>query len=331
VPEKPEPPYSPEVDLKGYPYTPIYRARLFGSSFHARANDAQWRAGVTLWLKSQDQVPAGSLPNDDVDLCRLAELGRDLKTWKKLKQGALRGWYECSDGLLYHPVVAEIVQEQWRDKLRRKWLTDCARAKKYCQRHGQRFEPPDFEEWLSQGQRCDVPGTQGQCPEDEPSMSQGQTPNVPGKTAPIEGNRIEGKGRDSDSEDPNGSSGAGAPQPTPTPDRDPVKELWDRGIAQLGNSSRSLIGKARRDYGDLVVMAAIMACEETAPSQPVEFFLKCLETRNNRGNGKQSPVAKLFAGALLAAEEWERRQGNSGNHIETTVALLDRRRSNGSS
>ena len=34
--------------------------RLFGSSFHARASDAEWRAGVTLWLKSFHQVPAGS-------------------------------------------------------------------------------------------------------------------------------------------------------------------------------------------------------------------------------------------------------------------------------
>ena len=32
---------------------------------------------MTLWLKAQDQVPAGSLPGDDVELCRLAELGRD--------------------------------------------------------------------------------------------------------------------------------------------------------------------------------------------------------------------------------------------------------------
>ena len=39
---------------------------------------ARHRCGVagggTLWLKSWDQVPAGSLPDDDVDLCRLAEL-----------------------------------------------------------------------------------------------------------------------------------------------------------------------------------------------------------------------------------------------------------------
>lgn len=105
-----------EVDLRGYPFTPIFRARLFGSSFHARATDAEWRAGVTLWLKSWDQVPAGTLPGDDIDLCRLAELGRDLKTWAKIKVGAMHGWIKCSDGRLHHPVVAEGVLEAWDGK-----------------------------------------------------------------------------------------------------------------------------------------------------------------------------------------------------------------------
>ena len=103
-----------DCELQGFPFTPVFRARLFGSSFHARATDAEWRSGVTLWLKSWDQVPAGSLPDDDIDLCRLAELGRDLKTWKKLRAGAMRGWVLCSDGRLYHPVVAEGVNEAWQ-------------------------------------------------------------------------------------------------------------------------------------------------------------------------------------------------------------------------
>ena len=103
-------------DLRNFPFTPIFRARLFGSSFHARTSDSEWRAGVTLWLKSWDQVPAGSLPDDDIDLCRLAELGRDLKTWSEVKPGAMRGWIKCSDGRWYHPVVAEGVNEALEGK-----------------------------------------------------------------------------------------------------------------------------------------------------------------------------------------------------------------------
>lgn len=107
----PSPPVSPDADLRDFQYTPIFRSRLFGSSFHARASDAEWRAGVTLWLKSWDQMPPGSLPDDDIDLCRLAEFGRDMKEWKRVKDGALHGWFKCSDGRLYHSVVAEGVNE----------------------------------------------------------------------------------------------------------------------------------------------------------------------------------------------------------------------------
>ena len=110
---RPSPPVPPEADLKDFAFTPIYRARLFGSEFHAHASDAEWRAGMTLWLRSQDQVPAGSLPDDDIDLCRLAGLGCDMKTWKKLRPMALHGWFKCSDGRLYNRVVAEVVNRSW--------------------------------------------------------------------------------------------------------------------------------------------------------------------------------------------------------------------------
>lgn len=116
-----------ESDLRDFPHTPLFRSRLFGSSFHAQANDGEWRAGVTLWLKSWDQVPAGSLPNNEVELCRLAELARDLKTWKKLRDGALRGWVLCTDGRLYHPVVSEGVNTALEAKIKQRLKTAKAR------------------------------------------------------------------------------------------------------------------------------------------------------------------------------------------------------------
>jgi hypothetical protein len=92
-------------------YMSIDIVRLFGSRFHAIANDAEWRAGMTLWLKSFHQRPAGSLPADDVELCRLAEFGRDLETWRRVKDMALHGWYRCADNRLYHDVVAVHVND----------------------------------------------------------------------------------------------------------------------------------------------------------------------------------------------------------------------------
>lgn len=128
--ELPPPLVSPEVDLRDFPYTPLFRARLFGSGFHARADDAEWRAGVTLWLKSWDQNPSGSLPDDDIELARLAELGRDVKTWLRVKAMALRGWVRCSDGRLYHRVVAEGINEAWQSKVDQRTRTAKARLEK---------------------------------------------------------------------------------------------------------------------------------------------------------------------------------------------------------
>lgn len=108
-----------DCDLRDFQFMPVDIVRLFGSRFHAISSDAEWRAGVTLWLKSFHQVPAASLPDDDIELCRLAELGRDVKAWRKLRANALHGWVLCSDGRLYHPVVAEKASEAWRSKLAR--------------------------------------------------------------------------------------------------------------------------------------------------------------------------------------------------------------------
>jgi Protein of unknown function (DUF1376) len=127
----PEPLVPPNVDLRDFPYMPLEVERLFGSEFHAQANDSEWRAGVTLWLKSFHQVPAASLPDDDVALARLAELGRDVRAWRRIKRRTLRGWVKCGDGRIYHPVVAEKALEAWIEKLRQRKSSGAANAKRW--------------------------------------------------------------------------------------------------------------------------------------------------------------------------------------------------------
>lgn len=125
------------VDLRDFAFMPLDIGRLFNSEFHAKSTDAEWRAGVTLWLKSWHQVPAASLPSDEVSLARLAEFGRDLKGWRKVRDGALYGWIECSDGRLYHPVVAEKAREAWERKCAQRDRTEKARAARQSQRLSQ--------------------------------------------------------------------------------------------------------------------------------------------------------------------------------------------------
>ncbi len=123
----------PDIDLRDFSFMPVDIGRLFGSEFHARSDDAAWRAGVTLWLKSYHQVPAASIPDDDVALARLAELGRDVKGWRQIMAAALRGWIKCDDGRLYHPVVAEKALEGWLEKLGQRKSSAAGNAARYKQ------------------------------------------------------------------------------------------------------------------------------------------------------------------------------------------------------
>lgn len=114
----PEPLVPPEVDLTGYGWMPFHGHRLFGSEFNAIASDAEWRAGVTLWWAAWNQVPAASLPDDDVALARLADLGRDVRGWRKLRKNALHGFVKCSDGRLYHRALSRLALEAWDRRVR---------------------------------------------------------------------------------------------------------------------------------------------------------------------------------------------------------------------
>jgi hypothetical protein len=145
----PDPLTPADCDLRDFAFMPVDIARLLGSEFHAHASDAAWRAGVTLWLRAWHQVPAGSLPDDDVALCRLAELGRDMRTWRKIKDDALRGWTPASDGRLYHGTVAEKVAEAWDRKLRQRHRTFCATIRKHNERHKpDEISAPSYENWI---------------------------------------------------------------------------------------------------------------------------------------------------------------------------------------
>ena len=112
------PPLTPAgCDLRSLPYMPLEIDRLLNSDFNAIANSDEWRAGITLCCQAFRRVPAGSLPNTDAQLARLADLGRDVEHFRRLRANALRGWFECDDGNLYHPVIAEKVLDAWIERL----------------------------------------------------------------------------------------------------------------------------------------------------------------------------------------------------------------------
>lgn len=133
------PPLTPaECDLRDYPWMPLDCTRLLTSETWMLGTAAQKVAAFTLWAKSWHQVPAGSLPDNDRMLAILSESG---DAWKRVREHALRGWVKCSDGRLYHPVVAEKANESYRLKLAQRARTEAARAAKAQKRNTPTDDP----------------------------------------------------------------------------------------------------------------------------------------------------------------------------------------------
>lgn len=115
----PDPLVPPEVDLSGLTFMPLDVQRLRDSDLVSEVSPAEFRAAVLLWCAAWHQVPAASLPDKDATLARMAGFGQsqsELRAWGKVRNGALRGFVLCSDGRLYHPVVAEKALEAWAER-----------------------------------------------------------------------------------------------------------------------------------------------------------------------------------------------------------------------
>jgi hypothetical protein len=110
---QPAPLVPADVDLRDFQGMWIDTDRLLRSDTWVLGTGDEKAAAMSLWLESWHQVPAASLPSHDRILAKLSQSER----WAKSREHALRGWVACSDGRLYHPVVAEKALEAWIEKL----------------------------------------------------------------------------------------------------------------------------------------------------------------------------------------------------------------------
>lgn len=274
--ELPEPMVPPDVDLRDFDFIPLYGDRLFNSDTWALCDADEKVAALRLWWRAWHEEPAGSLPNNDRLLADRAGYGVAVKAFLAVKENAMRGWIECRDARLYHPVVASIALDVWAKKRKKRSDNEADRERKKNKRRG-----------MSGGNTADVRRTEPLIP-----------PDV------LMENALKGREGDTDAS----ASGAVAPV-------DPVKEIWDRGLAILGNGQRSLLGKLRKTYTDPAVLAAIVTCENECPSEPAAFLVACLE--RSKANGSRSAVAATkHAGALdtlaRAALDFDERTGYRG-------------------
>lgn len=175
--ELPAPPLPADCDLRDFAYMPLDVVRLRDADICSIPAES-FRAAVISWCVAWHQIPAASLPDDDAALCRLLGYGRDIKGWMKVRTaGALRGWIKCSDGRLYHPVVAEKAIEALTKKRAQRDRTEAARMARLSHRDEYEMSQP-----LSQTA--------------EPSVTDSVTTSATSSKG-IEGNRREGKEEES--------------------------------------------------------------------------------------------------------------------------------------
>ncbi|CAN7449561.1 YdaU family protein [Acidovorax sp. LjRoot66] len=255
-------------DLQDFPFMPLHVARLRDSDLAAEEDpEACWYA-VLLWSASWHQLPAGSLPDNDVVLAKLLGLGRDIKTFRKHKGGAMRGWVKCSDERLYHPVVAEQVLAAWDSKLHQRHRTFGAAVRKHNERNpNDKRDTPSFDAWIAAGcpatpsihvtQQSRV--TSGDLDRDIDSKREGQ-----------------GQGQGDLNSVPTGTGGK------PPLITDPNEIIFGYGLALLTNAgtaekqARSFLGGLRKHHGDSALIDKLRECAKAKPLQPLEWLAAAL-------------------------------------------------------
>jgi hypothetical protein len=191
----PEPLVPAEVDLRDFAFMPLDVQRLRDSDLSSDETPEACWAAVLLWCAAWHQVPAASMPDSDQWQAKQAgyvSRGRIDQQWEKVKRGALRGWVACSDGRLYHPVIAEKARDAWHSKLAQRHRAECARIKKHNQRHGTNILYPDLDAWIAAG--CPS-GLLFTVPGDTSELSPGRPETVPRETPSKRQGEGEGQGQ----------------------------------------------------------------------------------------------------------------------------------------
>lgn len=91
-------------DVSGLDGFLLNTEKLMASELWALATGDEFKAAVGLWCRAWKQSPPGSLPNDERVLAAFSGAGAN---WRRVRDVALRGFVECSDGRLYHTTLCE--------------------------------------------------------------------------------------------------------------------------------------------------------------------------------------------------------------------------------
>lgn len=307
--ELPDPMVPAEVDLRDFQYMELDVRLLRDSRFGAEVSGDAFRAGVMLWCASWHQVPAGSIPDDDIELANLAGYGRFVKEWKKERAQALQGFVRCSDGRLYHQTVCKKAAQAWESKLRHHYdrARDRLRKANKARVAAGQAELPElsFEVWNSQRIGAGVPMEKAEASAGIPQNVQPTKSGIPPENA------LRGNGEGTEKERNGDSlcseaiaSGAAAPPATttaaPAPPSPPpesagppptdVDTIFAVGLPMLlqahvpERNARTFLGHLRKlagkgQGGDKAVVDALNRCVRQQALDPVTFLQACFTAK----------------------------------------------------
>jgi hypothetical protein len=319
-----------EVDLRDFQYMELDVRVLRDSRFGAEVSGDAFRAGVMLWCASWHQVPAGSVPDDDIELANLAGFGRFFKEWRKVREQALQGFVKCSDGRLYHQVVCEKANAAWTSKLRHHYDRACDRLRKSNKARKDKGEEliPEltFETWNERRISAGIPMEKAEASAGIPQNSPEPAAGIPPENALRGRGNGEGEG-EGDYLSEAKASGATAPPPAPAPaptppippapppagppttesPPDPAEVIFGLGVPLLTAASvsernaRSMLGLMRKTNGDAVVIAALQRAVEVKPLEPVAWLQAAVKaslqptTKPDRIAKANAEVVRRFA------------------------------------
>lgn len=183
-----EPLTPPDTDIRAVPWFKLDMLKLGHSEFLQIASNEELGAAVKLWMFAIHQVPAGSLPNNEVVLAQAAGYDHRKKAWQRVRGMALYGWALCSDGRLYHQTVAMTVLDILQSLQSRQSGGDDAmeRLREQNRRRQQRFKEKQRESQMRRVGDSEAPEVREGTPASAPPVTAAVTLADPsGVTLPI--------------------------------------------------------------------------------------------------------------------------------------------------
>ena len=243
--ELPAPFASAEIDCTDLDGFMLNVERLMASELVALASHEAIAAALFLWCRAWKQKPAASLPNDDRVLAAFARL--PLARFKKIRHDVMRGFVLCSDGRLYHRVLADEARNAFARKMkfRDKRETDAKRLREWREeqrRNAGRNAVGNGDETVSETRFVQEGQGQGQY-------------KIP--------------------------TTSGAPPPECL---NPLDAIWTLGVQLLGDTptNRSLLGKLAKEHGESVLSAAIGETIAKHAADPRAYLLGVLKPKQRR-------------------------------------------------